>query len=175
MAPEPLGPRVFSRAIRSTPLPSPFQPLTSIAKYNSETKPELWLADFQLACQLGGARGDDRAIIRQLRLLLSDTARRWLDEVPANQIHGWTDLVWVFEGDFKWTSAIHGTPAIHGTSASASRNVENPSKSTLDASPSNAPSSHTSPTMQAEMWRIPPRVRSTLLQATHRAPTHPQP
>jgi len=59
MAPEPPGPRVFSRAICSTPLPSPFRPPTSIAKYNGETKPELWLADFRLACQLGGARGDD--------------------------------------------------------------------------------------------------------------------
>ena len=63
MAPEPPGPRVFSRAIRSTPLPSPFRPPTSIAKYNGETKLELWLADFQVACQLGGAQGDDRAII----------------------------------------------------------------------------------------------------------------
>jgi len=59
MAPEPPDPRVFSRAIRSTPLPSPFRPPTSIGKYNGETKPELWLADFSLACQLGGARGDD--------------------------------------------------------------------------------------------------------------------
>ena len=50
MAPEPLGPRVFSREIRSTPLPSLFRPPTSIAKYNGETKPELWLADFRLAC-----------------------------------------------------------------------------------------------------------------------------
>ena len=56
MASEPPGPRVFSRAIRSTPLPSPFRPPTSIAKYNGETKPELWLADFRLAYQLGGAR-----------------------------------------------------------------------------------------------------------------------
>jgi hypothetical protein len=31
MAPKPLGPRVFSRAIRSTPLPSPFRSPTSIA------------------------------------------------------------------------------------------------------------------------------------------------
>ena len=53
MAPDPPGPRVFSRAIRSTPLRSPFRPLTCIAKYNGETKPELWLADFRLACQLG--------------------------------------------------------------------------------------------------------------------------
>ena len=59
MASKPLGPRVFNRAFRSTPLPSPFRPSTSIAKYNGETKPELWLADFRLACQLGGARGDD--------------------------------------------------------------------------------------------------------------------
>ena len=42
MALEPPSPRVFSRAIRSTPLPSPFRPPTSIAKYNGETKPELW-------------------------------------------------------------------------------------------------------------------------------------
>jgi hypothetical protein len=103
MAPEPQGPRVFSRAIHSTPLSSPFQPPTSIAKYNGETKPELWRADFWLACQLGGARGDNRSIIRQLLLFLSDTARRWLEELLANQIHDWTDLVWVFEGNFKET------------------------------------------------------------------------
>jgi len=103
MAPELPGPRVFSRAIRSTPLPSLFRPPTSIAKYNGENKPELWLVDFRLACQLDGARGDDRAIIRQLPLFLSDTARRWLEELPANQIHNWTDLVRVFEGNFKGT------------------------------------------------------------------------
>ena len=55
MAPEPPGPRVFSRAIHSMSLPNPFRPPTSIAKYNGETKPELWLADFRLACQFGGA------------------------------------------------------------------------------------------------------------------------
>jgi len=87
MAPEPPSPWVFSRAIRSTPLPSPFRPSTSIAKYNGETKPELWLADFRLACQLGCARGDDRAIVKPLPLFLSDTARRWLEELPANQIY----------------------------------------------------------------------------------------
>ena len=103
MAPEPPGPCMLSRAICSTLLPSPFRPPTSIAKHNGETKPELWLADFQLACQLVGARGDDQAIIRQLPLFLSDTACRWLEELPANQIHVWTDLVGVFEGNFKGT------------------------------------------------------------------------
>jgi hypothetical protein len=103
MALEPPGPRVFSRAIRSTPLPNPFPPPTSIAKYNGKTKPELWLADFRLACQLGGFQGYGRAIIRQLALFLSNTARKWLEELPTNQIHDWTDLVRVFEGNFKWT------------------------------------------------------------------------
>ena len=87
MAPEPPRPRVFSWAIRRMPLPNSFRPPTSITKYNGEAKPELWLVDFWLACQLGGARGDDRAIIRQLPLFLSDTARRWLEELPANQIY----------------------------------------------------------------------------------------
>ena len=103
MAQEPPSPHVFSRAIRSTSLPSPFRHPTSIAKYNGEIKPELWLANFRLACQLGGARGDDRAVIRQLPLFLSNTARRWLEELPTNQIHDWTDLVRVFEGNFKGT------------------------------------------------------------------------
>jgi hypothetical protein len=59
MALEPLGPRLFSREIHSTLLPSPFQLPTSIEKYNGKTKLELWLANFWLACQLGCARWDD--------------------------------------------------------------------------------------------------------------------
>ena len=43
--------------------------------------------------------------------------------------------------------------AIHGTLASVSRNLENLSENTLDASPSNARSSHTSPTMTS-FWRL---------------------
>ena len=103
MAPKPPVPRICSGAIHSMPLPRPFRPPANIAKYNGETKPELWLADFQLACQLGGARGDDRAIIRQLPLFLSDTTCGWLEELPANPNHDWTDLVRVFEGNFKGT------------------------------------------------------------------------
>jgi hypothetical protein len=70
--------------------------------YNGETKPELWLADFCLACQLGGAT-DDRVIIRQLPLFLSDIARAWLEDLPPRQIHDWNDLVRVFDGNFKGT------------------------------------------------------------------------
>jgi hypothetical protein len=60
---KPLGPRVFSKTIRKTRLSIRFHPLVTLTKYNGETKPELWLANFHLACQLGGAT-DDRVIIR---------------------------------------------------------------------------------------------------------------
>jgi hypothetical protein len=74
----------------------------TLTKYNIETKLELWLADFRLACQLGGAT-DDRVIIQQLPLFLSDTTRAWLEDLPPRQIHDWNDLVSVFEGNFKGT------------------------------------------------------------------------
>jgi hypothetical protein len=65
-SPEPPGPQAFSRAIGRAP---------------GETRPELWLADYRLACQLGGT-DDDNLIIRNLPLFLSDAARAWLEHLP---------------------------------------------------------------------------------------------
>jgi hypothetical protein len=49
-SPEPPGPQVFSWAIRRAPFPAQFRAPTTITKYSGETKPELWLADYRLAC-----------------------------------------------------------------------------------------------------------------------------
>ena len=46
---------------------------TTITKYSGETRPELWLADYRLACQLGGT-DDDNLIIRNLPMFPSDAA-----------------------------------------------------------------------------------------------------
>jgi hypothetical protein len=73
-SPEPLGPRAFSRAIRRASFPARFLAPTTITKYSGETRPELWLADYRLACQLGGT-DDDNLIICNLPLFLSDAAR----------------------------------------------------------------------------------------------------
>jgi hypothetical protein len=62
----------------------------------------LWLADYRLACQLGG-RDDDNLIIRNLPLFLSDAARAWLEHMPPAQIFGWDDLVKAFAGNFQGT------------------------------------------------------------------------
>jgi hypothetical protein len=100
--PEPPGPRVFSRAIRRASFPARFRAPTTITKYSGETRPELWLADYRLACQLGGA-DDDNLIIRNLPLFLSNAARAWLQHLPPTQISGWDDLVKAFAGNFQGT------------------------------------------------------------------------
>jgi hypothetical protein len=75
----------FSRAIRRALFPTRFWTPTTITKYSGETKPELWLADYRLACQLGGM-DDDNLIIRNLPLFLSEVARAWLEHLLPAQI-----------------------------------------------------------------------------------------
>jgi hypothetical protein len=91
-SPEPPGLQAFSWAIRRASFPTRFQTPTTITKYSGETRPELWLADYRLAYQLGGT-DDDNLIIRNLPLFLSDTARAWLEHLPPGQISNWDDLV----------------------------------------------------------------------------------
>jgi hypothetical protein len=97
--PEPPGICVFNREIRTTSFPQRFRQPTSIVKYNGETDPRVWLNDYRLACQLGGATTDE-VIIRNLPLHLADSARTWLEHLPASQIHNWDDLVRTFVGNF---------------------------------------------------------------------------
>jgi hypothetical protein len=99
---EPPSPRAFSRAIRRAPFPARFRAPTTITKYSGETRPELWLADYRLACQLGGT-DDDNLIIRNLPLFLSDAARAWLEHPPPAQISNWDDLVRAFARNFQGT------------------------------------------------------------------------
>ena len=78
---EPLGPRVFSEAIRRAKFSARFRQPANLTKYLGETNPELWLADYHLACQLGGA-DDDLLIIRNLPLHLANSSRAWLEHLP---------------------------------------------------------------------------------------------
>jgi hypothetical protein len=67
---------------RSRPGSEPRLPSPST---QGKTRPELWLTDYRLACQLGGTN-DDNLIIRNLPLFLSDAARAWLEHLPPAQI-----------------------------------------------------------------------------------------
>jgi hypothetical protein len=100
--PEPPGTRVFSREIHTASVPQRFRQPTSIDKYTGETDPRVWINDYCLACQLGEATTDE-VIIRNLSLQLADSARTWLEHLPASQIHNWDDLVRTFVGNFQGT------------------------------------------------------------------------
>jgi hypothetical protein len=100
--PEPPGTRVFSREIGTAAFPQRFRQPTTIVKYNGVMDPRMWLNDYRLACQLGGATSDE-VIIRNLPLHLADSARTWLEHLPASQIHNWDDLVRTFVGNFQGT------------------------------------------------------------------------
>jgi hypothetical protein len=101
-SPEPPGPQAFSRAIRRVPFSTRFRAPTTITKYSGKTRPKLWLADYRLACQLGGT-DDDNLIILNLPLFHSDAARAWLEHLPPAQISNWDDLVKAFAGNFQGT------------------------------------------------------------------------
>jgi hypothetical protein len=77
---------VFSREIRTASFPQRFRKPTLIVKYTGETDPRVWLNDYRLACQLGGATTDE-VIIRNLPPHLTDSARTWLEHLPASQNH----------------------------------------------------------------------------------------
>jgi hypothetical protein len=70
---------------RRAPFTARFRAPATITKYSGETRPELWLADYRLACQLEGT-DNDNLIIRNLPLFLSDAARAWLEHLPPTQI-----------------------------------------------------------------------------------------
>jgi hypothetical protein len=93
---------VFSREILTASFPQRFRQPTSIDKYNGEMDPRVWLNDYRLACQLGGATTNE-VIIRNLPLHLADSAWTWLEHLPASQIHNWDDLVPTFMGNFQGT------------------------------------------------------------------------
>jgi hypothetical protein len=105
--PEPPGTRVFSREIRTASFPQRFRQPTSIDKYTGETDPYVWLNDYHLACQLGGAT-TDKVIICNLPLHLAYSARMWLEHLPPSQIHNWDDLVRTFVGNFQGTYVHFG-------------------------------------------------------------------
>jgi hypothetical protein len=144
-SPEPPGLQAFSRAIRRAPFPTRFRAPTTITKYSGETRPELWLADYRLACQLGGT-DDDNLIIRNLPLFLSDAARAWLEHLPPTQISNWDDLVKAFAGNFQGT---YVRPGNSWDLLSCRQQLGESLRDYICDSRSNAPSCPTSPTQMS--------------------------
>jgi hypothetical protein len=116
---------VFTWEIRTASFPQRFRQPTLIDKYTGEMDPRVWPNDYRLACQLGGATTDE-VIIRNLPLQLADSARTWLEHLPAGQIHNRDDLVRTFVGNFQ------GTYVHPGNSWDLRACTQKPSKSLRD-------------------------------------------
>jgi hypothetical protein len=140
-SPEPPGPQAFSRAIRRASFLTRFRPPTTITKYLGETRLELWLVDYRLACQLGGT-DDDNLIIRNLPLFLSDPARAWLEHLPPGRSPTGTTWSKPSPAISRARTCALGTP---GTSEAADSSRESLSGTTSGDSRSSAPSCPTSP------------------------------
>ena len=99
LSPDLPGPLSFGRHILNAAFPPWYQLPTNIPKYSRETNLRLWVKDYRLVCQAGGADNDD-FIIYKLPLFLADSARTWLEHLPPYQIQSWTDLKEIFVGNF---------------------------------------------------------------------------
>ena len=69
----------------------------------------MWLEDYRLASRAGGAHNYP-FIIRNLPLFLADSARNWLEHLPADKINSWSDLREIFVGNFQGTYVRPGNP-----------------------------------------------------------------
>jgi hypothetical protein len=155
--PEPPGPRAFSRAIRWAPFPTRFRTTTTITKYSGESKPELWLVDYRLACQLGGT-DDDNLIIRNLPCSSPTLPKSDWSICPLRRSP--TGTTWSKPSSA--TSRAHtcalGTP---GISKAAASSRESPSGTTSGDFRSSAPSCPTSPTRMSSARSLPAPLAAT--------------
>jgi hypothetical protein len=84
------GPVYFSPRIRNEPFLAKFALPRDMPKYTGVVKPEDWLSDYVTAVDIVG--GNKRTAVRYAPLMLTGSARTWLNSLPALQINSWHDF-----------------------------------------------------------------------------------
>lgn len=100
------GPQCFSSRIHSHTFPERFC-VCNIEKYNGDTKPNICLVDYLVIVDT--ANGDETHVMRHLPLMLTDLAKAWLNNLPANCIHDLKDLQREFIRNFSGTYKMPGS------------------------------------------------------------------
>jgi hypothetical protein len=85
-----VGPVYFGPCIHNEPFPAKFALPRDMPKYTGEVKPEDWLSDYVTAVDIAG--GNKRIAVRYALLMLTKSARTWLNSLPALQINLWHDF-----------------------------------------------------------------------------------
>jgi hypothetical protein len=84
------GPVCFGPRIRNEPFPAKFALPCDMPEYTGVVKPEDWLSDYVTAVDIAG--GNKRTAVRYAPLMLTGSARTWLNSLPALQINSWHDF-----------------------------------------------------------------------------------
>jgi hypothetical protein len=96
-----LGPKCFGQRIRDEPIPHGFKIEKNIRQYNGVDRPVTWLQDNFNAVQFAG--GSPNVAVRSLPLMLSGTARQWINDLAENSIQTWFDMQTAFTENFEGT------------------------------------------------------------------------
>jgi hypothetical protein len=93
------GPICFGPCIRNEPFPPKVTLPRDIPKYTGAVKD--WLLDYGIAVDIAG--GNKRVAVRYAPLMLTGSARTWLNSLPALQINSWYDFKEAFIKNFTGT------------------------------------------------------------------------
>jgi hypothetical protein len=156
-SPEPPDPQAFSRAIRRAPFPTRFRAPTTITKYSGETRPQLWLADYRMACQLGGTDDDTSSSATSPCSSQTPPEPGWSICLLRRSPTGTTWSRPSLETSRACTCAL-GTPRISEAAASSQGN---PCGSLSGDFRSSAPSCPTSPTRMSSTRSSPAPLAAT--------------
>ena len=96
-----LRPQCFGDRIWEEAIPVGFKLSTSIKTYDGLVKPLTWLQDYLFACQLAGP--NHNGATRYLPLMLTGTARQWINDLQYKSINCWFDMQIAFTKNFEGT------------------------------------------------------------------------
>jgi hypothetical protein len=94
-------PVCFGPRIRSEPFSAKFALPCDMPKYTGTVKPEDWLSYYITAVDIAG--GNKRTAVRYAPLMLTGSARTWLNSLSALQINSWHDFKEAFIKNFTGT------------------------------------------------------------------------
>jgi hypothetical protein len=95
------GPVCFGPHIRNEPFPAKFALPRDMPKYTRAVKLEDWLSDYVTAVDI--ASGNKRTAVCYAPLMLTRSARTWLNSLPALQINSSHDFQEAFIKNFTGT------------------------------------------------------------------------
>ena len=97
----------FTLNIHNTRMPKGFKLTAEIFKFDGTQDPRLWLEDYLIVCNCQG--GNQFTAMQYLQLMLTGSARGWLQSIPKNSFSTWEEFEEAFVKNFLATYLRPGT------------------------------------------------------------------